>query len=135
MRGKVKVSRDIAEAIEDVRSSSYTDFEIIRDIVEDKGKSVYGTKMPVLIKFAKYSSENQQTLILALVNGYEVEKTEQEKVIAHFKSHLEISQNYSAEKKGTLDICEIEQERYSSGFVAGITEFAKAYGIKLTIND
>lgn len=135
MTEKVKVSRDIAEAIEDVRSVGYTDFEIIQDIVEDKGKTAYGTKMPILIKFAKYSSENQQTLILALVNGYVVEKTEQEKVITHFKSHLEISQCYNAKKRETLDICEIEQERYSSGYIAGIEEFAKAYDIKLTIND
>lgn len=82
---KVKVSKEVAEAIEDVRSVNYTDFQIIRDIVEDEGKTAYGTKMPVLIKFAKYSTENQQTLILALANGYEVEKSPEEELASIYK--------------------------------------------------
>lgn len=128
---KVKVSKEVAEAIEDVRSVKYTDFEIIRDIVEDKGKTAYGTKMPVLIKFAKYSTENQQTLILALANGYEVEKTPIEKFAKQYIHHLDNITFYALIKRRPLDMYQIEQERYSSGFVAGVEEIAKAYGLKI----
>lgn len=69
------------------------------------------------------------TLADALVNGYEVVLSPEEKVIEYFKSNCEIVRFYNAQKKETLDRCEIEQERFSSGFVTGMWELAKAYKI------
>lgn len=114
---KVKVSKEVAEAIEDVRSVNYTDFQIIQDIVEDEDKTAYGTKMPVLIKFAKYSTENQQTLFLALANGYEVEKTPEEMVAEHYRSRQRMYDKFG------------NDEDY--GAMEGIEFVAKAYGLKI----
>lgn len=114
---KAKVSKEVAEAIEDVRSVNYTDFQIIQDIVEDEGKTVYGTKMPVLIKFAKYSTENQQTLFLALANGYEVEKTPEEMVAEQYRSRQRMYDRFG------------NDEDY--GAMEGIEFVAEAYGLKI----
>lgn len=114
---KVKVSKEVAEAIEDVRSVNYTDFQIIQDIVEDEGKTAYGTKMPVLIKFAKYSTENQQTLFLALANGYEVEKTPEEMVAEQYRSRQRMYDKFG------------NDEDY--GAMEGIEFVAEAYGLKI----
>lgn len=114
---KVKVSKEVAEAIEDVRSVNYTDFQIIQDIIEDEGKTAYGTKMPVLIKFAKYSTENQQTLFLALANGYEVEKTPEEMVAEQYRSRQRMYDKFG------------NDEDY--GAMEGIEFVAKAYGLKI----
>lgn len=117
INAKVKVSKEVAEAIDDVRSVNYTDFEIIRDIVEDKGKTAYGTKMPVLIKFAKYSTENQQTLILALVNGYEIEQTPAAKVAEQYRNLSELFKKFGYER----DLAAMQ----------GIEFVAEAYGLKI----
>lgn len=113
---KVKVSKEVAEAIEDVRSVGYTDFQIIQDTVEDEGKTAYGTKMPALIKFAKYSSENQQTLFLALANEYEVEKTPEEMVAEQYRNRQRMYDKFG------------NDEDY--GAMEGIEFVAKAYGLK-----
>lgn len=117
---KVKVSKEVAEAIKDVRSVGYTDFQIIQDIVEYEGKTAYGTKMPVLIRFAKYSTENQQTLILALVNGYEVEQTPSEQVAFHYETNRLFSNI-------TLDY----ERGVARGVMKGIEFVVEAYGLKI----
>jgi len=130
MTNKVKVSKEVAEALND-RLTYNTPADIVatsaRNGWEERGIKNNGCLNKRYLDL--------DTLIKAVYFGYEVEETELEKVYTHFKSHLEISRCYNAKRRETLDVCEIEQERYSSGYVAGVKEFTKAYGINLTIND
>lgn len=82
---KVKVTKEVAEAIEDVRKAQYTNSEIIADIVKDIGCTAYGTLITTLIKFSRQSEGNIDILMHALVNGYEVEKTPEEKVVVYYE--------------------------------------------------
>lgn len=130
MKEKVKVTKEVAEALE-----NRLVYDNPADIVATSARNGWEERGIKNNGCLNKRYLDLDTLIRAVYFGYEVEKTEKEKVIDHFKSHIEISKCYNAKKKGTLDICEIEQERYSSGFVAGITEFARAYEIKLSMND
>lgn len=76
---KVKVTREIAEAIVDVREM-YTDSQIIAEIENDRGCTAYGTLMLTLVKFSRQAEGNIDLIMRALVNGYEIEKTPEERV-------------------------------------------------------
>jgi len=82
---KVTVTKKVAEAIEDVRKM-YRDSEIIATIEIDRGCTAYGSKMPTLIKFTRQAEGNLDLIMQALVNGYEVEKSPEEKIREYYES-------------------------------------------------
>lgn len=81
---KVIVTKEVAEAIEDLRKVQYTNSKIIADIENDRGCTAYGTLMPTLIKFSRQSEGNLDILMKALVNGYEIEKSPEENVFDYY---------------------------------------------------
>lgn len=75
---RVEVTKEIAEAIEDARLF-YDDREIIETVVGDRGNTVYGSKIAFLVNAYKEDRDFLGVLMHALVDGYVIEKTEQEK--------------------------------------------------------
>jgi hypothetical protein len=84
---KVILSKEIADALNDV-SNFYSPVEIIAEIVKDIGCSAYGTKMSTLVKMYHSGTLDIDELMNALVNGYEIEKTPEEKIKEYYDSHL-----------------------------------------------
>lgn len=80
---KVTVSKEVAEAIEDVRQY-YSKAEIIANIYNGRQGAIYGTNMPTLIEYAKHNGI--ETLMRALVIGYQVEQTPEERVREFYES-------------------------------------------------
>jgi deoxyadenosine/deoxycytidine kinase len=75
MTDKVTLPREVAEAIEDLRKDHYDNRALIDEIYE-------GATRPVL---QAYAEANFDTLLNALVNGYEIEKSPEDKVREYFK--------------------------------------------------
>lgn len=126
MSGKVVLPREVAEAIDTMRKSGYKDYEILRNAGGDNT----GTPNKVIRgwAFSVRSVGSADLLMQALVNGYEVEKTPEEKMQKKYQDHAETASFYVGKK---LDIYESQQERYSSGYVRGVKDFADFYGIKI----
>lgn len=105
---KVKVSRKVANAMKELESW----------IGGDKDR------VDKVLKIAEL-----------LAYGYEVEQTELDKFYTLYNTHAETSSLYQSRIR-YLDESELEQERYSSGFVKGVHAVAKAFGIKIKgVND
>lgn len=120
---KVTLTREVAEAIEQERKQGHAIAYIFTDVYEGKSSRVLNLYFPRIQSF--------DVLMQALVSGYEVEKTPEDKILESYRSHSEIVLFYSRRNHRRLDISEREQERYSSGYVAGVNEIAKAYGIAI----
>lgn len=84
---KVILSKEVSDAINDVLNF-YSPAEVIATIINDRGCSAYGTKMNVLVKRYHEETLDINTLMNAFVNGYEVEKTADEKIKEYYNSHL-----------------------------------------------
>jgi Protein of unknown function (DUF1642) len=115
--GKVVLPREVAEAIESLRKNQFDNRAIINRI--------YKATAPPALQL--YAIENFDTLLNALVNGYEIEKSPEEKVREYYeeihekhgKSFAEVPYGgkpphyFSGVKDGiktTLDILEIKIE-------------------------
>jgi hypothetical protein len=83
MSEKVPLPKEVAEAIGSVKEF-YTNAEIIGTIVTDRGCTAYGSQIPTLIEYSRKAEGNLDALMSALVNGYEIEKTPEEKVCEFF---------------------------------------------------
>lgn len=130
---KVTVSKEVAEALDGLKvrfsddrilallSSGKTD----REVRMFHGSTV--VEYRTLIRGKMTPMETARALIL----GYKVEKTKEEKFVGSYAHHADIVAFYKRPTRHKLDDCEREQERYSSGYVAGVKDFAKAYGIKI----
>lgn len=88
---KVKVTREVAEAIVDVREM-YTDSQIIAAIENDRGCTAYGTLMPTLIKFSRQAEGNIDLIMRVLVNGYEIEMTPEDNIRSYYADAIKLSQ-------------------------------------------
>lgn len=121
MSGIPILPKEVAVAIEDVKKY-YTTEEIIKTIVSDRGHVAYGSEMPTLINFARHNGGYLVDIAAALINGYEIEKTPEEKVREYYEELHErceelsrgdcISYSYYAGKSEglweTLDLLEIK---------------------------
>jgi Protein of unknown function (DUF1642). len=85
MSDKVKLPREVAEAIEDLRKDHYDNRALIDEIYE-------GAARPVL---QAYAETNFDTLLNALINGYEIEKSPEEKVREYYEGLIETKQDLS----------------------------------------
>lgn len=81
---RVMLPREVAEAIEDVKPY-YRNGEIIETIVKDDNRTVYGTLMGRLIRYYRDDCVNLETLMSALVNGYEIERTPEERLREYYE--------------------------------------------------
>lgn len=121
---KVTVTKEVAEAIEDVREL-FSDTAIIAIIENDRGNTAYGTKMSTLVRFARQAEGNIDLIMRALVLGYTVEKSPEEKVREYYDrcraKHAEVvkcdltnaAKHWSGQMVGasiTLDILGIKIE-------------------------
>jgi hypothetical protein len=75
---KVKLPKEVAEAIERLRNEGASVHEIVYDYAS--GNVLYSQYN----KLADFASDNFDTLLKALVNGYEVEMTPEEKVREYY---------------------------------------------------
>lgn len=73
----VKLPREVAEAIERFRNIGCDNASIIYTFASGEDKNN--------IDFANYAADNFDTLLQALVNGYEVEQTPEEKVREYYE--------------------------------------------------
>ena len=82
MSEKVKLPHDVAKAIETLRGRDFiiTNHDIIYAFAASKSD-----EYPALIE---YASEHFDDLLKALVNGYEVEETPEEKVKKLFEKYI-----------------------------------------------
>lgn len=117
MDNKVILPKDVAEAIEYYREMGLNNYYIITQC----------TSNPTIFDYASKHG-NYEWLMNALVNGYDTEQTPEEEVRERFRGHTETLSFY---RNKVLDHAEREQERYSCGYVAGVKDFAKVYGIKI----
>ena len=106
---KVKLPHEVAKAIEKLRSM---DFKITnRDIITAFCNHIHDG-YPALVDYAE---SNFNDLLLALVNGYDVEDSPEDKVIVLYNRFF----NSGANEK---------DEAYASGAIAGIKLTLEALG-------
>jgi hypothetical protein len=107
MSEKVKLPREVAEAIENVRGHYKVGAEFDLNLM-DKEK-FEGTI--VISLFANESRENMIRYFQALVNGYEVEETPEEKVKNIYQYYLSAYSGFAAKAiMEVLDVLEIKIE-------------------------
>jgi len=114
---KVKVSREVAEAIERVKAECESVEVVIKHLsLNDDSQSDYKILSDIPFK----------VLISALVNGYETEMTPEQSVVKLFKESLEKYRD--AQSRIDLD--------YFDGFTDGIREVLDLLNIKIEgVND
>lgn len=85
MSNKVKLPKNVADAIETLRSMDFkvTNWDIVYAFAVSKAD-----EYPALIEFARNDFD---TLLQALVNGYEVEISPEDKVREYYKQQNSIS--------------------------------------------
>ncbi|MHC8516833.1 DUF1642 domain-containing protein [Sporosarcina sp. ITBMC105] len=111
---KVVVPREVAEAVETLRKRGYTDYSVLDDVI-----STHGTRNGNVIKAWLYDTKTEMDVLMrALVVGYTVEKTSEEKVRDYYKR---IKDEYDSDRLSfdlgiltgvsrTLDILDIKIE-------------------------
>jgi Protein of unknown function (DUF1642) len=109
---RVTLPREVAEAIEDLRKDHYDNRALIDEIYE-------GAARPVL---QAYAEANFDTLLNALVNGYEIEKSPEDKVREYYE---EIREVFKSTIDGSYD------EEYLRGIMHGVVKTLNLLGIKV----
>lgn len=97
---KVKLPKDVAESIEGIRSGDGDNRHVLEEILNDRpvtkeSETVY-----------KYAKDHLDTILKALVNGYEVELTPEEKVREYWDKMMK--SRYSCKNEIQLDNIESE---------------------------
>jgi hypothetical protein len=85
---KVTLPREVAEAIAYYKSEGIDAKEIMRLITSDSGHTLYDADIDALII---YGRKNFDSVLEALVNGYEVEKSQEEKVRDYYLKIKDVS--------------------------------------------
>lgn len=126
---KVVLPKEVAEAIEYLRGEGTSNYSILR---RAEGAVFSKSELTILTlkrwAFEKGAAGTSDLLMSALVNGYEVEQTLEDKALEKFRSHAQIVDFYEGKR---LDYSEKMQERYSSGYIAGVKDFADTFGIQI----
>jgi hypothetical protein len=103
MSEKVVIPREVAEAIESERRLGAKNDGLLRLIAQDDPIH-YERNSRLLMEFA---GKNPETYARAIINGYTVEKTPEEKVREYFRSHEtctpELVDRYIGICKGVVD--------------------------------
>lgn len=104
MTKKVTLPREVAEAIEGLRRLGKDN----RWIIEAANGVTTGTHSLKIRSFAYEDSENFDTLLDALVNGYEIEKTPEEKVREYYDDLYVIASNYDPGRRQYEAECKLD---------------------------
>lgn len=122
MTTKVKVPRGVAKAIEHLRTITYSNHELLRVIestaVNPVARRVYDWA------FATNGGGSPDLLMQALVNGYEVEKTPEEKILGYYERNQDALER--AIRLGWADT-----EYMAKGTAHGVKTTLDLLGIKI----
>ncbi|MBA9027585.1 hypothetical protein [Peribacillus huizhouensis] len=127
----VNLPKEVAEAIEELREIGISTMYIAQNVGVKQGFGASGLNkyLNVINDWRLECAEKRNNeLLSALVNGYVMEKTPEEKMLENFRVHENVVWFYEGK---TLDRAEQMQERYSSGYISGVKDFAELYGIKI----
>jgi hypothetical protein len=119
---KVKLPKDVAKAINILKTCDLTNFEIVTEVSNNHTHGIYADII--------YSHVNgdMDELMSALVNGYEVEKSPEDLV----RSTYEGAKNWAR----NADHLPEKDVKYKLGVMDGIHQTLKAYGITVEgVND
>jgi Protein of unknown function (DUF1642) len=108
---KVTVPREVAEAIEYFKAEEYENRDILIRVEEGTFNESYENHVDAL---QKYSTANYNDLLLALVNGYNVEKTPEEEIRGYY-----------------AEVIDLYTHDYSNGLQVGIVYVLDKLGIKI----
>jgi hypothetical protein len=87
MTDKVKLPREVAEAIETLKRQGYTEYGIVT--LADDNSDLCGGEEKLIHDYVNENFyENSVKLMSALVNGYEIEKSPEDKVREYYDSVL-----------------------------------------------
>jgi predicted mannosyl-3-phosphoglycerate phosphatase (HAD superfamily) len=87
MTDKVKLPREVAEAIEKIREKGGRNYAIIRAAI--KLSEASAEEKVISDWVIKNFQDNLDALIIALVNGYEIEKSPEDKVREYYEGLIE----------------------------------------------
>jgi uncharacterized protein (UPF0297 family) len=119
MSDKVKLPRELAEALDSLREKGYSNFTILSYVINEK----YIAHLPEITTIVKAYERDDfsfDTLLNALVNGYEIEKSPEDKVRAYYEFWSERAKDRDYETR-------TEAENKLDGMLFVLD----AYGIKI----
>jgi hypothetical protein len=82
MAEKVFIPKDVAEAIEEYRSKGFSDASIVATAVTNGGVV---ERARALVNFVTEHRDNSKRLMQAIVNGYEIELTSEDKLRTYWE--------------------------------------------------
>lgn len=83
---KVTLPKEVGEAIENLRDFGFTDYGIIVESADTTRKGNEIDELRIIRKFTFESEgDGAQIILQALVNGYEVEETPEDKLLAEYE--------------------------------------------------
>jgi hypothetical protein len=128
MKEKVMLPKEVAEAIEFMRKR-WDDKAIVQWSNYTETARKCRPELAIIQDYFGFPAQFDRfnELMDALVNGYQIEQTPEEEVLEKYRSHAEIVNFYAGK---SLDISEWKQQRYSSGYIAGVKDFATSYKIQ-----
>lgn len=112
---KVRLPKEVSDAIDKLKNfDGHTNERIIRFVFDPKSNASF--------KLNEYAASGHfEDILAALVNGYEVEETPEDKVSKAYKEAKRNKQNVTAE----ID------ESFWSGWVSGMEEVVRLLDIKI----
>jgi hypothetical protein len=113
---RVTLPREVAEAIEDLRNKGWRNTYLMRIPFTS---SVSGTSSDII---RQYAVDNLETYMSALVNGYEIEKSPEDKVREYYEEMREV---FKSTIDGSYD------EEYLRGIMHGVVKTLNLLGIKV----
>jgi Protein of unknown function (DUF1642) len=117
---RVILPREVAEAIEKIREKGGRNYAIIRAAIK---LSEASTEEKVISDWvAENFQDNLDALIIALVNGYEIEKSPEDKVREYYEEMREV---FKSTIDGSYD------EEYLRGIMHGVVKTLNLLGIKV----
>lgn len=103
MSEKVKLPREVAEALDELRLKSIYPIRVAMDIIY--GDECGGDQVAIKQFCESDRSRRVEYIACALVNGYEVEETPEDKVKFLFQKHLENQQTSFGDTRESKTIC------------------------------
>jgi hypothetical protein len=113
---RVTLPREVAEAIGDLRNKGWRNTYLMRIPFTS---SVSGTSSDII---RQYAVDNLETYMSALVNGYEIEKSPEDKVREYYE---EIREVFKSTIDGSYD------EEYLRGIMHGVVKTLNLLDIKI----
>jgi hypothetical protein len=119
---KVSLPKEIADALDGVKQFYKSNADIIADIIESRVPLIpCGEHLLPLIKYSRKDAGNADILMSALINGYEIEQTPEERLHQYYEKLKMFTEStsfapvgsYFSEMEGiknTLDILGIKIE-------------------------